>query len=759
VRRLSWLIKLSLVVVVSGLGLAAVTAGIIPHVVQALHAHEQDPITLPPFSDLAQRSYVYDLAGNTIAFFELENSQPVKVDQVPQLVIQAVLAVEDSEFYLHKGVNVRSLARAILADVQTGSSRQGASTITMQLAKLEYLANFDQDARYKLIQARYALMLEKQLTKDQILERYLNVVYFGANAYGIQAAAEVYFGKQAKDLTMLEGAFLAGLIRAPSSYNPIENPEQSKARFKTVVRRLVDEKMLTEADGLTAYETFELPEIAQRTPELPSARTHFTNEVKDFLLNRSTILGDTYEARFNALFRGGLSVYTTLDPNIQQMANDAKNAQLPANAAGIEAAMTVLDTTSGAVRAMVGGKEFEKDVNEVNLALRPRQTGSSIKLFILAAAIQAGAQGNDIIDGTKPCELPNPGNPREPFIIKGGVSKAPATLAEMTWSSINCAYARLSQIVGLNRLVISTYRMARSPWLIGDKENDGRVIEAFASYATGANEMSSLDMAAGGQTIANRGLHQEPYIIERIESPRGLVYQHQLVGTQVLDPDVADQTVAILKGVITRGTARKAMEGGLQGGDRPAAGKTGTQDKNTNAWFVGFTPQLTAAVWVGDPNGYTQMDGIPEFVAAGVPKVQGGTFPARIWKAMMEPAHYGLPIVDWPAPPPPERPAARLYLPGNECLAKGAAVAPPVDPAAPVDPNAPPVVVGNPVKVDPGTTVSPSNLDPNAPLPTVALNGVLVYECKRGLPVAAPPSTAAPAEAPPTTAPEAPPGT
>jgi penicillin-binding protein 1A len=754
VRRLSWLIKLPLIIVISGLGLAAVTAGIIPQVVEALHAHKQDPISLPSFNDLAQRSYMYDLAGNNIAFFELENSQPVKIEQVPEAVIKSFLAVEDNEFYLHKGVNVRSLARAILADVQTGSSRQGASTITMQLAKLEYLADFEQDARYKLIQARYALMLEKELSKDEILERYLNVVYFGANAYGIQAASEVYFGKQAKDLTMLEGAFLAGLVRAPTSYNPIENPQPARARFKTVVSRLVDVGLLTELESEDAFETFPLPERAQRTPELPSARTHFTNEVKDFLLNRSTILGETYEARFNALFRGGLAIYTTLDPNIQQMATDAKNSQLPQNAAGIEAAMTVLDTTTGAVRAMVGGKEFEKDVNEVNLAFSPRQTGSSIKMFILAAAVQAGAQANDIIDGTKPCELPNPGNPREPFIIKGGVSKAPATLAEMTWSSINCAYARLSQIIGLNRLVISTYRMARSPWLIGDRENDGRVIEAFASYATGANEMSTLDMAAGGQTIANRGLHQEPYIIERIESPRGLVYQHQLTGTQVLDPDVADQTVAILKGVITRGTARRAMDGGLQGGDRPSAGKTGTQDKNTNAWFVGFTAQLTTAVWVGDPNGYTQMDGIPEFVAAGVPKVQGGTFPAKIWKAVMEPAHYGAPVVDWPAPPPPDRKAARLFLPGNECLIKGTPTtvadpnAPP--PEAP-DPNEPPVTQSVPKSrtIDPGTTVSPDNLDPNAPMPSVATTGVIVYDCKRGPPAPPAPATTAPSEAPP----------
>ena len=748
VSRLTWIFRAAFVIVTAGLGLAAVTAGIVPRVVDILHAHAQDPTTLPPFEDLAQRSYVYDSAGKEIAFFQLENSQPVTIDQVPQDVIASFLAVEDEEFYNHKGVNIRSLVRAILANVQEGSSKQGASTVTMQLVKLEYLSGLEQDARYKLLQARYATILEKQMTKAQIMERYLNTIYLGNNAYGIAAAAEVYFGKQVKDLTLVEGAFLAGLVRAPSNYEPIHNPERSRARFRQVTERLAAVGLLSKADADTQGNDFVLPERVQTTPERPTSRTHYTEAVKDYLLNRSTILGATEQERYNALFRGGLQVYTTLDPNMQQFAVDAKAAQLPANGAGIEASIVTLDSKTGAVRAMVGGPEFERGRNEVNLALRPRQTGSSIKFFILSAAVQAGAQPTDIIDGTKPCKLPNPDEPKKPFVIEGGVSKAPATLQEMTWSSINCAFARLSQIVGLHRVVDTTYRMAHNPYLTGDPVADGRQIQPYASFATGANEMSAMDMAAGAQTIANRGLHHDPYYVERIVGPRGLVYQHQDAGTQVLDPGVADTTADIMKGVLTKGTARRAMNGGLQGGARPAAGKTGTQQDNTNAWFVGFTPQLTTAVWVGDPKGYTEMTSanIPEFGAAGVPKVQGGTFPALIWKAFMEPAHFGAPIEDWPAPPPPARKPARLYLPGNECLGKpvaattvpGGAEPAPVDPAAP-----PPAPTPPPIRnVDPGTTISPDNLDPKAPLPSVALGGILVFNCETGLTV---PPTAAPA--------------
>lgn len=749
-RRFTWIFRVVLVIVTAGLGLAAVTAGIIPRVVEILHAHAQEPIVLPPFEELARRSYVYDSQGNEIAYFQLENSQPTSIDLVPQEVVAAFLAVEDKEFFGHKGVNLRSLVRAILANVQQGSSRQGASTITMQLVKLEFLSGLDQDARYKLLQARYATVLEKQLTKAQIIERYLNTVYFGNNAYGIQAAAEIYFGKQVKDLGLLEGAFLAGLVRAPSSYEPINHSELSRARFRQVTQRLYEVGLITKEEADRQANEFVLPERVQTTPERPTARTHFTEAVRDYLLNRSTILGETEQERYNALYRGGLEIYTTLDPNMQKFAVEAKATQLPVNAAGIEASLVALDSKTGAVRAMMGGPEFKRNENEVNLALRPRQTGSSIKFYILAAALQAGALPTDIIDGTRPCTLPNPGEPRKPFVIEGGVSKAPATLQEMTWSSINCAYARLSQIVGLNRMVDTVYRMSASPYLTRDPKIDGRTLEPYASFATGANEMSAMDMASGAQTVANRGLHHEPYLVERILSPRGLVYQHESTGTQVLDPGVADTAAQVLKGVLTRGTARKV--GPLQNGDRPSAGKTGTQQDNTNAWFVGFTPQITAAVWVGDPKGYTEMTSqfVPEFGAAGVPKVQGGTFPARIWKAFMEPSHFGAPIEDWPAPPPPSRKPARLYLPGNECL--GRAVAPTVDPNAPPpaepDPNAAPTPAPAPTPppfkaVDPGTTIDPSNLDPYAPLPSVPVGGLLVFNCATGPAAARAPDGAA----------------
>ncbi len=566
---MTWIFRVAFIVVTAGLGLAAVTAGVIPQVVEILHAHAQEPVVLPGFEDLAQRSYVYDVSGREIAYLQLENSQPITIDEVPEDVVAAFLGVEDEGFFTHKGVNIRSLVRAILANVQQGSSQQGASTITMQVVKLEFLSGLVRDARYKLLQARYATILEKQMTKGQILERYLNTIYLGNNAYGIAAAAEVYFGKQAKDLTLIEGAFLAGLVRAPSNYEPISHPENSRARFRQVMDRLASIELITQEEADNQANSFVLPETVQTTPERPTSRTHFTEAVKDYLLNRSTILGDTEQERFNALFRGGLQIYTTQEPNLQRFAYDAKVAELPVNAAGIEASVVALDSKTGAVRAMVGGPEFVKGKNEVNLALRPRQTGSSIKLFILAAAVQAGALPTDIIDGTRPCSLPNPGEPNKPFVITDAVSKAPGTLQEMTWSSINCAYARLSQIVGLNRVVDSIYRMAKNPYLTGDPQIDGRKLEPFASLATGANEMSAMDMASGAQTIANRGLHHEPYYVERILSPRGLVYEHVVAGTQVLDPGVADQTAAILKGVLTRGTGARGRSVARR---RPAGG-------------------------------------------------------------------------------------------------------------------------------------------------------------------------------------------
>ena len=387
-----------------------------------------------------------------------------------------------------------------------------------------------------------------------------------------------------------------------------------------------------------------------------------------------------------------MRIHTTYNPINQSQAENAREV-LPDTAQGFDAALVSLDTPTGAIRAMVGGRGFVPGENEVNMALSPRQTGSSIKFFVLAAAMQAGAQADDIIDGQNLCTFAVPD--AEPFVIKDAVSRPPDTLAQMTWRSINCAYVRLAQIVGLNRMVDTVYRMSESVYLYpgqpaGDRPAGAEGLQPFVSFSTGANEMSPMDMASGAQTIANGGLHHEPYYVEWVDTADGQrIYTHADAGTQVLDRPVALAATDTLKGVLVSGTGRNyPLEGG-----RPAAGKTGTQADNTNAWFVGFTPEITTAVWVGDPNGYTPMVNVPEFGGANASRVQGGRYPTQIWKTYMDEALRGLPFQDWELPPPPARPPARLFLPGNECLSRtvatGGEVVGTVPPPAAVPPAGP----------------------------------------------------------------------
>lgn len=739
VQRLMWIPRLLLVVAGGALLIVAVVVAVAPRIWQAANAHSEVPVALPEFQSLAQRTYVYDVNGNEIAVYQLENSQPISYADLPSDVVQAFLLIEDKEFFTHDGVNVRSLFRATLSNFASDAPQQGASTITMQVVKNDFLAGLERDGRYKLLQIQYAKRLEKETTKEAIMERYLNTVFFGNNAYGIQAAAETYFGKTAADLDFLEAAFLAGLVRSPSGFDPINRPERSRARWIQVLDRLVTEEVLTEADAEILEEEFVLPVRVKVIPGRENRRTYYTEALRDYLLNRSNILGETPEQRYNQLFRGGLRIHTTLDSNMQGAAERARDL-LPDTAEGFDAAMVSLDSKTGAIRAMVGGREFKPNERELNMALEPRQTGSSIKYFILAAAIQAGAQAGDQIDGIRGCALPT-GDPNDPiFQINGGASGFIGNLRDITARSINCGFARLSQIVGLNRVVDTTYRMAESPYLYqGQPASDREPIRPFASYATGANEMTTVDMASGIQALANEGVHHDPYYVEFIENAGGeRVFTHFDPGTEVLDRDVALETVDIMKGTLTYGTGRQ--EAPLADG-RPAFGKTGTQQDNTNAWFVGGTGQLSTAVWVGDPDAYTPMVGIDGY---SFPRIQGGTYPARIWKTFTDEALAGAPFEDWDAPAPAERPDARLVLPGNECsftvvgqtggepveTDPVAPAAPVVDDALQVDP-VPPTVETVPVETTPivlvtvlddlGTTIAPGNLDPNHPLPSVDL--------------------------------------
>ena len=757
---ITWWMRLCIVVVAGALMMTATIVGVLPRLWVAANAHVENPVALPAWEGIAKRTYVYDRAGNEIAAYELENSQPIALAQVPRHVIEAVLAIEDREFYNHQGVNIRGLFRATLSNFE-GGARQGASTITQQVVKVEYLGGLERDGRYKLLQIVYARRLEKERTKDEIIERYLNTIYFGNNTYGIQAASEVYFGKKVNDLTVVEGTFLAGLIQAPSSYDPIRRPQQSKRRFAQALDAVVDVGLmkLDEAESIKTcldpsddpivvaqcVGSWQIPEVVRTIAEKKITRTHFSEEVKSYLLNKSNLLGETYQDRYNKLFRGGLSIYTTLDPVVQASADNARATQLPVNTAGIETAIVTLDSKTGAVRAMVGGKPFAAGRNEVNMALAPRQTGSSIKMFILAAAIQAGVQNDDLVDGTLPCTLPNPDDPENPFEVTQGVSRPLGPVEEMTWYSINCAYGRLSQIVGLDRVVDTTYRMAKNLYLYPERSPAEREpLRPYGSFATGANEMSALDMASGAQTLANNGLHMEPYYIERIEGSDGTsIFQHSDDGVAVLTPEAAATTTNIMTGVLVAGTARRsALEG------RVAAGKTGTQDNNTNSWMVGFTPELVTAVWVGHPDLYLPMNGIPEFEAVGVDRVIGGTFPARIWKATMDAALVGQPATFFSTPPLNRRAPMRLYLPGTDCLveitAPPTATTLPVE-VAPTDPASttlPPTTTTStsttsstlvpPIPgaiTDLGTTVPRGMVDPTWPVPTIDPNLYTVGSC------------------------------
>lgn len=755
--------RLVVAVVAGSLLMAGTIVGAAPHAWRVLRAHSEEQVALPDFSGLTTRSRLLDSTGQQVGVFEFENSQPVSIDLVPEHVVAALLAVEDAGFEKHKGVNLRALVRATLANFQYSSGRQGASTITQQVVKNEYLSGLPRDGRYKILQARYAVMLEKTVPKKNIVERYLNTVFFGNNSYGIQAAAEVYFGSKVADLTLAQAGFLAGLVRAPSTYDPIRRPEQSRRRFMVVLERFVDAGLMTQAEADTTLAEFVIPETVASVPEQATSRTYFSEMVRDYLLNKSDILGDTYQERFTALYRGGITVTTTLNADTQKKAEAAAQKELPANKTGIQSAMISLDTASGAVRAVVGGPGFAPGRNEVNLALRRRQTGSAIKMFVLTSALEAGVQASDLIEGTLPCTMPNPGLPSEPFKITKGVSHPVVSLAEQTWLSINCAYARLAQIVGLNRVVNLMYRVASSPYLTRDNFK----IQPYASFSTGANEFSPLDMASGAQTIANGGVHHEPYLIEKIEGPSGLLYQHVAAPVQAISKEVADSEVDILKQTLIRGTARRDP----LAAKRPSAGKTGTQDENTNAWFVGFTKQLTTAVWVGDPKAYTPMVNIPEFKAVGVSRVTGNGFPVKIWKSFMNAAHEGLPMLDWDAPPAPTRNPMRLYLPGVDCIAElvsgklprtatGAVVTVvPTVPAAttttttattvpvattvvvpgiapPIDTTPSTTVFKGPIVrvIDPGTTIAPTETNPAVPVVGVDPQRYLVYDCAKGLP-------------------------
>jgi membrane peptidoglycan carboxypeptidase len=561
---------------------------------------------------------------------------PVPLSRVPPHVIRAVLDAEDDRFYEHGALDLRALTRALVVNVQAGGVFEGGSTITQQLVKISLL-NPRQEASRKIKEAALAIRLEDEMSKEEILERYLNAVYLGNHAYGFQAGAETYFHTDIDKVTLGQGILLASLIRDPVGADPWTKPAEAKARRDVVIDRMVELGHVQPGEA-QALKAEALPTPPPQEP--PKGSDYFTERVKQQLL-ADTRLGNTASERYAAVFKGGLTIRTTLDPGMQRMAEEAVARTLPDTGGRFRAALVSVEPTTGAVRALVGGSDFSNA--KFDLAVQgAKQTGSSFKPFTLVAALESGFSIHDSILGTAPCRIPNPGSEDwEPDNVEGSAGGV-LTLTDATVHSVNCAYARLVKLIGPEKVVETAKRMGVSADL-----------QPFLSLTLGAQPVSPLDMASAYATLAADGHRHPPLFVDEVLDSGGKVlFKNEPKGEPVVSPQVARTVNQTLTQVVQRGTGRAAAVPGW-----PVAGKTGSTDNNTNAWFVGYTPTLATAVWMGNPD-----EDIPMRSVGGI-TVFGGTFPARIWKAFMAAALTGPPQG---FPPPEPSPGGQFRaLPGE----------------------------------------------------------------------------------------------
>ena len=596
-----------------------------------------DVASVDDLKPLNIRSQVFDRYGTLIATWRGEqNRVPVPLSRVPSHLIQAVLDVEDSEFYRHRGVNVKGLARATAANVEAGGVAQGGSTITQQLVKLSILDS-RQDLKRKVEEALLARRIEKKIGKDKILEQYLNTIYLGEGAYGVQAAAEQYFAKPVQDLTVVESAFLAGMIRNPVGYDPVRFRERSRDRRTVVLERMLILGHITESQ----FEEFKRTPMPRPADRLAKPETYFLEAVKQSLLDDPR-LGKTKTDRYNSVFSGGLQIHTTFDPGAQSLAEKAIADKLPASAAPEFAmALVSLDVASGAVLAMVGGPGFA--TYKYNLATQGmRQPGSSWKPFTLIAALESGISPKSTVSGSEPCPIPNPRGKPDPYIPHNSSegSGGNESILNQLVRSNNCAFARLAWIVGYDKVASVAKRLG-----ITTK------IDLVPAMALGVEEVRPIEMAGAYATIAAGGRLRKPFLVENVVDRNGkTVFKGGGDGHQVIPPEVARTVTAAMERVVTNGTGRAAQLDG-----RPAAGKTGTTNNYEDAWFVGFTPQIATAVWMGAPNRKLSMRNV------GGIKVVGGTYPAQVWQDYMSAELASDPVLGF------ERPDPSLFLKG-ECL-------------------------------------------------------------------------------------------
>ena len=624
--------------------------------------------------DLSQTSKVYAEDGTLLAeLHDGRNSEPVRIEDVPDRVVYAVLAAEDAEYFTHGGIDFEAILSAAV-DTLSGVTR-GGSTITQQVVKQNFVGS-EVSIERKLKEAVTAAELERRYDKDQVLEFYLNSIYFGASAYGIGAAAREYFDKQVAQLTIAEAATLAVQIRSPGAYNPRRFPDRVERRRNQVIDKMVENAFITPFQGdLAKAEPFVI--APHQTFQGPA--DHVVAEVKRQLLNDAefAFLGVTNTERKLAIFGcpaddaacrggGGLTVVTTIDLGAQLKANDILQSWLPLpvtdEGEGVLAptgAIAMVDNQTNAIRVMASGLPFDfEQFDLVNQGVR--NPGSAFKPFTLVAALESGMSLNSFWDDRSPmeieCPFPCGADGSNIWTVRnaGGGGNG-RTLYSATTGSVNVVYAQVAMEIGPSRIAETAQRMG----IVTD------LTPAYPSITLGGRSVGPLEMASAFSNFATNGLWAPPYLIQKIMNAEGeVLYEKDVQRRQVVEPGVIAAARRPLEQIPVSGTAPRANLGIPQGG------KTGTHQDFRDAWFVGFVPQYTAAVWVGFPTAQIPLRDVTinvhqededSYRPTIYKRVYGGTVPAPIWKEFMEYVLVDEPILEFPADP--EGVAAYLTTP------------------------------------------------------------------------------------------------
>jgi len=619
------IIAIIAVIVISQLLFVIVLSGVLISALQIVASLFSDLPSLGDYSpaENALTSKIYAADGTLIKTFHgEENRELVTYEQIPKNLINAVVAIEDERFYQHKGFDIEGIVRSFIINLVSGDIEQGATTITQGYVKNVYIPEEKYDITYerKIREAALAYQLEQIYSKQEILEMYLNTVYFGEGAYGVQAAAKIYFNKDVEYLNLSECAMIAGLLQ---SYlrSPYIDKKAALERRNVVLAKMLELNYITRDE----YEqTKKMPIITQRPREETEKgfAPYFVEYVKQILIEKYGV---------ERVFKGGFEIYTTLDPEMQIAAENAINEILP-DPEDPSAALVAMDPGNGYIKAMVGGKDFTE--MKFNLATQAkRQPGSTFKVFALLSALEQGVSpyltfnpnGNVIFDieGSEPWEVGNYNNER--------YEETELPVLEATVKSINVVYSQLIMRIGAYGIANLARDMGIETYL------DPYPSIGLGGLTTG---VSALEVCTAFSTIANYGVKHDPVAILKVTDREGNVFEeYQEESSQVLTPINAYRAIEIMQQVMLRGTGTRARLD-----DRPCAGKTGTTDEAENAWFTGFTTNLAACVWMGYPEVNIKMGTIHDL------RVQGGAHPAMIWKLFMSEATKNLPAENFIRP-------------------------------------------------------------------------------------------------------------